>query len=626
MQLSAGGGKREIGRTGKEKYNAQEKRKNMDLFSVLTMVGGLALFLYGMDTMGAGLSRLSGGRMERLLERLTANRFMAVFLGMAVTAVIQSSSATTVMVVGFVNSGIMKLSQAVGVIMGANIGTTVTSWLLSLTGIESSNLFLRMLKPSSFSPVLAAVGVAFLMFSKKDKRKDIGSILVGFAILMFGMETMSGAVKPLAQMESFTSIFIMFSNPVLGMLVGAVLTAVIQSSSASVGILQVLCATGAVTFGTALPIIMGQNIGTCITAIISSVGASKNAKRAAAVHLYFNVIGTMLFMIVFYALNGVFHFAFLGNAAAPAGIAVVHSLFNIGATLVLFPFAKGLEKLAVLTIPDRETEEEKVVHEDFSRLDDRFLDKPGLAMEESRVVTCSMANQTREAVKLSFELLKEYDEAKAERVAELENRIDKYEDVLGTYLVKISSREVSRRDSRVMSMLLHNIGDFERISDHAVNLMQAAKEMKEKKLEFSPGAREELAVFVQAVSDIVDYAFLSFQNVDKETAKKVEPLEQVIDSINREEKQRHIRRLTQGKCTIELGFILADISTNLERISDHCSNLAASLLQLDEDDLDTHEFLGVMKDESNQEFRRAYQEMSRQYRLPETGEVLPQQL
>ena len=626
MQLSAGGGKREIGRTGKEKYNAQEKRKNMDLFSVLTMVGGLALFLYGMDTMGAGLSRLSGGRMERLLERLTANRFMAVFLGMAVTAVIQSSSATTVMVVGFVNSGIMKLSQAVGVIMGANIGTTVTSWLLSLTGIESSNLFLRMLKPSSFSPVLAAVGVAFLMFSKKDKRKDIGSILVGFAILMFGMETMSGAVKPLAQMESFTSIFIMFSNPVLGMLVGAVLTAVIQSSSASVGILQALCATGAVTFGTALPIIMGQNIGTCITAIISSVGASKNAKRAAAVHLYFNVIGTMLFMIVFYALNGVFHFAFLGNAAAPAGIAVVHSLFNIGATLVLFPFAKGLEKLAVLTIPDRETEEEKVVHEDFSRLDDRFLDKPGLAMEESRVVTCSMANQTREAVKLSFELLKEYDEAKAERVAELENRIDKYEDVLGTYLVKISSREVSRRDSRVMSMLLHNIGDFERISDHAVNLMQAAKEMKEKKLEFSPGAREELAVFVQAVSDIVDYAFLSFQNVDKETAKKVEPLEQVIDSINREEKQRHIRRLTQGKCTIELGFILADISTNLERISDHCSNLAASLLQLDEDDLDTHEFLGVMKDESNQEFRRAYQEMSRQYRLPETGEVLPQQL
>ena len=589
----------------------------MDLFSVLTMIGGLALFLYGMDTMGAGLSRLSGGRMERLLERLTSNRFMAVFLGMAVTAVIQSSSATTVMVVGFVNSGIMKLSQAVGIIMGANIGTTVTSWLLSLTGIESSNMFLRMLKPSSFSPVLAMVGVAFLMFSKKDKKKDIGSILIGFAILMFGMETMSGAVKPLAEMESFTSIFTMFSNPVLGMLVGAVLTAVIQSSSASVGILQALCATGAVTFGTALPIIMGQNIGTCVTAIISSVGASKNAKRAAAVHLYFNVIGTVLFMVVFYTLNSFLHFEFLGDAAAPAGIAVVHSLFNIGATLILFPFAKGLEKLAILTIPDRETEEEKVVHEDFSRLDDRFLDKPGLAMEESRIVTCSMANQTQEAVKLAIELMDEFDEAKAARVVELEDRVDKYEDILGTYLVKISSKEVSHRDSRIMSMLLHNIGDFERISDHAVNLMQAAREMSDKKLEFSDSAKEDLAVFTRAVSDIVELAFSSFRNEDKGMAKKVEPLEQVIDGINREEKQRHIKRLTQGKCTIELGFILADISTNLERVSDHCSNLAASLLQVDEEDFDTHEFLGEMKDESNQEFRQAYQAMSRRYKLPE---------
>ena len=589
----------------------------MDLFNVLTMIGGLALFLYGMDAMGAGLSRLSGGRMERLLERLTSNRFMAVLLGMAVTAVIQSSSATTVMVVGFVNSGIMKLSQAVGIIMGANIGTTVTSWLLSLTGIESSNMFLRMLKPSSFSPVLAMVGVAFLMFSKKDKKKDIGSILIGFAILMFGMETMSGAVKPLAEMESFTSIFTMFSNPVLGMLVGAVLTAVIQSSSASVGILQALCATGAVTFGTALPIIMGQNIGTCVTAIISSVGASKNAKRAAAVHLYFNVIGTVLFMIVFYTLNSFLHFEFLGDAAAPAGIAVVHSLFNIGATLILFPFAKGLEKLAILTIPDRETEEEKVVHEDFSRLDDRFLDKPGLALEESHIVTCSMANQTQEAVKLAIELMGEFDETKAARVMELEDRVDKYEDILGTYLVKISSKEVSHRDSRVMSMLLHNIGDFERISDHAVNLMQAAREMSDKKLEFSDSAKEDLAVFTRAVSDIVELAFSSFRNDDKNMAKKVEPLEQVIDSINKEEKQRHIKRLTQGKCTIELGFILADISTNLERVSDHCSNLAASLLQVDEEDFDTHEFLGEMKDESNQEFRRAYQAMIQRYKLPE---------
>lgn len=632
--LSTGDRKKFAGRFGgifKRKLNkltsienlkdcTQEKRKIMDLFNILTMVGGLALFLYGMDTMGAGLSRLSGGRMERLLKRLTANRFMAVLLGMAVTAVIQSSSATTVMVVGFVNSGIMKLSQAVGIIMGANIGTTVTSWLLSLTGIESSNVFLRLAKPSSFSPVLAVIGVAFLMFSKKDKKKDVGSILVGFSILMFGMETMSGAVKPLAQMESFTSIFTMFSNPVLGMLMGAVLTAVIQSSSASVGILQALCATGAVTLGTALPIIMGQNIGTCITAIISSVGASKNAKRAAAVHLYFNVIGTVLFMTVFYTLNSFLHFEFLSGAASPAGIAVIHSLFNIGATLVLFPFAGGLEKLAILTIKDRETEEEKVVNEDFARLDDRFLDKPGLALEESRIVAFNMADQTREAVRLSFELMKEYDEARAARVAELENRVDRYEDLLGTYLVKISSRETSRRDSRGLSMLLHDIGDFERISDHAVNLMQAAREMHEKKLEFSPSAREELAVFVQAVSDVMDYAFTSLQKEDKEMAKQVEPLEQVIDNINKEEKQRHIRRLTQGKCTIELGFVLSDISTNLERIADHCSNVAAAFLQLDAEDFETHEFLGEMKDESNEEFRRAYQAMSRRYQLPELSE------
>lgn len=592
----------------------------MDLFNILTMIGGLALFLYGMDTMGAGLSRLSGGRMELLLKRLTANRFMAVLLGMVVTAVIQSSSATTVMVVGFVNSGIMKLSQAVGIIMGANIGTTVTSWLLSLAGIESSNLFLRLLKPSSFSPILAAMGVAFLMFSKKEKKKEIGSILIGFAILMFGMETMSAAVKPLASMEGFTSIFLLFSNPVLGMLMGAVLTAVIQSSSASVGILQALCATGAVTFGTALPIILGQNIGTCVTAIISSVGASKNAKRAAAVHLYFNVIGTLLFMSVFYALNHFWRFEFLSEVAAPAGIALLHSLFNIGATLVLFPFARGLERLAVLTIKERETEEELVVHGDFARLDDRFLDKPGLALEESRIVTCNMADQTREAVALAFALLEQYDENRAVRVMELESRVDRYEDLLGTYLVKISSRETSKRESRVLSMLLHDIGDFERISDHAVNLMEAAKEMHEKKLAFSPSAKEELAVFVQAVRDVLDYAVISLQKEDKEMAKRVEPLEQVIDAINKEEKQRHIRRLTQGKCTIELGFVLSDISTNLERIADHCSNLAASLLQLDAEEFEPHEFLGEMKKESNEEFMRAYQEMSRRYQLPKLTE------
>lgn len=589
----------------------------MDLFNVLTMIGGLALFLYGMEVMGGGLSRLSGGRMERLLERLTSKRIMAVLLGMGVTAVIQSSSATTVMVVGFVNSGIMKLSQAVGIIMGANVGTTITSWILSLSGIESSNVFLRLLKPSSFSPVLAAVGVIFLMFSKKEKKKDIGNIMLGFAILMTGMDTMSASVAPLAEMEGFTRIFTMFSNPVLGMIVGAVLTAVIQSSSASVGILQALCATGAVTFGTAIPIIMGQNIGTCITAIMSSIGASKNAKRAAAVHLYFNVIGTVLFMILFYLLNSFLHFGFLNDAAAPAGIAVVHSLFNISATLVLFPFAKGLERLAVLTIPDKENQEEKVVLEDFSRLDDRFLDKPGLAMEESRVVACSMASHAQEAMNTAISLMHGYDETKAARVMELEDRVDKYEDLLGNYLVKISSRDLSRKDSKLLSLLLHSIGDFERISDHAVNVMQAFKEMNDKKLKFSESAGKELEVFTAAVKEIIDLAFHSFQEEDEATAGKVEPLEQVIDAINKEEKQRHIRRLTQGKCTIELGFVLADISTNLERVADHCSNLAASVLQLEEGSFETHEFLGVMKDESNQDFKEEVQAMSRRYRLPD---------
>ena len=592
----------------------------MDIFSVLTMLGGLAMFLYGMETMGGGLSRLSGGRMEQLLEKLTSKRIMGVLLGLAVTAVIQSSSATTVMVVGFVNSGIMKLSQAVGIIMGANIGTTVTSWLLSLTGIQGSSLFLKLLKPSSFSPILAVIGVALLMFSKNEKKKDAGSIMIGFAVLMFGMETMSGAVAPLAQMESFTRIFTMFSDPLLGMLVGAVLTAIIQSSSASVGILQALCATGAVTFGTALPIIMGQNIGTCITAIISSIGTSKNAKRAAAVHLYFNVIGTILFMIVFYSLNSFLHFSFLADAASPAGIAVIHSLFNIGATIVLFPFAGGLEELAILTIRDQDTDDEKTVNEDFARLDERFLDKPGLAMSESRVVTVSMASQAKEAMELAISLLEEYDQSKADRVNDLENRVDKYEDELGSYLVKIGARDMSEKDSRTLSLLLHGIGDFERITDHAVNLMEAAREMYEKKLVFSENAREELNVFTDAVREIMDLAFGAFESGNLEQARKVEPLEQVIDCLNLEEKQRHIVRLRHGKCTIELGFILSDISTNLERVSDHCSNLAVCLMQIADGGFDIHESLDMMKREDNAEFKAVYQEMSRKYRLPEIAE------
>ena len=594
----------------------------MNIFGILSMIGGLALFLYGMDAMGAGLSKLSGGRMERLLEKLTSKRIMAVLLGAGVTAVIQSSSATTVMVVGFVNSGIMKLNQAVGIIMGANIGTTITSWLLSLTGIQGSSFVLQMLKPSSFSPILAVIGVGLIMFTKNEKKKDIGSIFIGFAILMYGMEAMSGAVAPLADNEKFTGILTMFSNPLLGLLAGTILTAVIQSSSASVGILQALCATGAVNFSTALPIIMGQNIGTCITAIISSIGTSKNAKRTAAVHLFFNITGTIIFMVVFYTLNVFVHFQFLNTAASPAGIAVIHSLFNIGATILLFPFANLLEKMAIFVIQDKESEmeemEEEKINPDLARLDERFLDKPGFAMEECRSVAINMARKSQKAMNLAIDLLGEYSDKTADRVEKLENQIDQYEDALGTYLVKLSGRELSIKDSRVLSVLLHCIGDFERISDHAVNIRDAAVEMHKKDLKFSEKAKQELRVFSNAIRDILDRAVMAFETGDVELAKEVEPLEQVVDALNKEEKQRHINRLRTGTCTIELGFILSDISTNFERAADHCSNIAVCLLQVDEGGFDTHEYLDILKEENSEEFQHEYMELSERYALPES--------
>ncbi len=593
----------------------------MDIFSVLTMLGGLALFLYGMDTMGEGLSQLSGGRMERLLEKLTSKRIMAVLLGAGVTAVIQSSSATTVMVVGFVNSGIMKLNQAIGIIMGANVGTTITSWVLSLSGIQGDNPLIKLLKPTSFSPVLAVVGVIFIMFSESDKKKDIGGILVGFAILMFGMDTMSGAVAPLADNEQFTSILTMFSNPILGLLAGAVLTAIIQSSSASVGILQALCMTGAIHYSTAVPIILGQNIGTCVTAIMSSVGASKNAKRAAMVHLYFNIVGTIVFMIVFYLLNAFLDFAFMNQAANAAGIAVVHTLFNVTATIVLLPFGNLLEKMAILTIPDRELaeEESKAYLSDFARLDDRFLEKPGFAVEECRLVAINMAKKAKESIDTAIGLLEHYDDKTAKKVLELENQVDKYEDVLGTYLVKLSSKNLSRAESRTLSIILHCIGDFERISDHAINIKESCEELHQKELSFSPKAKEELAVFSQAIKEILDKAIRVFETGDLELAKEIEPLEQVIDNINIEEKQRHINRLRSGRCTIELGFALSDISTNFERIADHCSNIAITMIQVSEDGYDTHEYLEVLKEEDGDNFTRKYTEMSRKYELPHSA-------
>ncbi len=592
----------------------------MDIFGVLTLFGGLALFLYGMDTMGQGLEKVSGGRLEKILEKLTSNPIKAVLLGAGVTAVIQSSSATTVMVVGFVNSGIMKLSQAVGVIMGANIGTTVTSWILSLTGIESSNFFIQLLKPSSFSPILAVIGIIFMMFSKKERKKDIGTIMIGFAVLMFGMETMSDAVKPLADVPEFTGILTMFSNPILGLIAGAVLTAIIQSSSASVGILQALCATGAVSYGTALPIIMGQNIGTCVTALLSSIGANKNARRAALVHLYFNLIGTAIFMVVFYAINAFVHFAFLADAATPVGIAVIHSCFNVAATIVLLPFSEGLVTLACMTIPDAAgaaaAAAQEETQDEFGLLDVRFLDTPAFAVEQCRNMTVRMAKLAKAALFMSVELLDEYDEKKAEAVAALEDRVDHYEDELGTYMVKLGSRHLSKNDSSTISLLLHCIGDFERISDHAMNLMEAAKEKHEKQMEFSKKAQKELSVFTSAVKDILELSIQSFENNDGGTAALVEPLEEVIDDLNTCVKANHIRRLQKGKCTIEQGFVLSDISTNYERVADHCSNIAISVIEIARDGFDTHGYLENLKRENDPKFAAQVELYRQKYALP----------
>ncbi len=577
----------------------------MDFFGILTMAGGLAFFLYGMDVMGSGLSRASGGRLEMLLERLTNSRWKAVLLGAGVTAVIQSSSATTVMVVGFVNAGIMKLSSAVGIIMGANVGTTVTSWILSLAGIESNDFWLRLLKPSSFAPVLAALGVIFFLFSKKEKLKNAGMVFIGFAVLMSGMETMSGAVKPLAEVPEFTGILTAFSNPALGVLAGMVLTAVIQSSSASVGILQALCATGAVSYGAAVPIIMGQNIGTCVTAMISGIGASRNAKRAALIHLYFNLIGTVVFMLVFYGANAIGEFDFMGNSANAAGIAVVHTIFNIFATVVLLPFSAWLEKLACLTIREEEKAAADDGEETLQILDARFLATPGLALE-----------QCREAIFLAMSLISGYNEEKAQRVEMLEKKVDDYEDELGSYLVKLSGGDLSAKENRILSLLLHNIGDLERISDHALNIKEAAAELAEKQLCFSNKASEELKVFSQAVRDIVDLSWKALEEEDLEIAGKVEPLEEAIDSLNAAIKKRHIKRLRKGKCTIEMGFILSDITTNYERVADHCSNLAVSLFEVAEEEFGAHGYLDLIRGEDHPEFGEDVERMREKYILP----------
>jgi len=590
----------------------------VDIFGILTLIGGLALFLYGMSTMGDGLVMLSGGKLERILERLTQKRGMALLLGAFVTAIIQSSSATTVMVVGFVNSGIMKLNQAVGIIMGANIGTTITSWILSLTGIGGDNVLIRLLKPSSFSPILAVIGIIFIMTGKDgSKKKTIGNILLGFAILMFGMETMSGAVAPLKNNEAFTGMLTAFSNPLLGMLAGTVLTAVIQSSSASVGILQALCMSGAVTYATALPIIMGQNIGTCVTALISAVGASKNAKRAAFIHLYFNLIGTVLFMAGFYIINGIVDFSFLSQSAGAAGVAVIHSLFNIGCALVLYPFANKLVSLATFTVRNHKgTDADSGKPAELAALDERFLDTPSYAIQLCKKAVIKMGEHTRDAILLAMDTERDYSDEKVSEVERLEQLADVYEDCVGTYLVKIAGHDMSKEDSHLLSNLLHSISDFERISDHAINVAEAVKKMNDKGLAFTEQGRDELGSLESAVRDIMQMTFNVFAKDDLKKAVNVEPLEEVIDDLVTEMKQRHVDRLKSGNCSMEAGLILEDILTNYERVSDHCSNIAAALIEIKSDELDMHQYVDVRVKGSDPYFQAEYLRLKNIYVLP----------
>lgn len=590
----------------------------MDIFDVLSMVGGLALFLYGMHIMGDALAKMSGGKLEKVLERLTSNKWSAVLLGAGVTAVIQSSGATTVMVVGFVNSGIMKLNQAVGIIMGANIGTTATSWLLSLSGIDGGSFFLQMLKPTSFTPILAVIGAILVVFCKSEKKHNIGTILLGFAILMYGMTAMSSAVEPLKDVPQFTQILTKFENPLLGVIAGFVLTTIMQSSSVSVGILQALCSTGAVSYALALPIIMGQNIGSCTTAMISSVGASKDAKRAAAVHFYFNVIGTVVFMLVFYISNAFVHYAFLPQAANEVGIATIHSIFNIAATIVLLPLSGFLEFLAVKTIKDDDEEEDELSKHDkvLQLLDPVFLERPGFAIMQCRKVASEMAELSMKSVGRAVGLLTAYDEETAERIRKEEDTVDKYEDQLGTYLLRLSTKDLSKEDGHRLSLMLHSLGDIERISDLAVNILLAVEQMHKKELIFSKKAMDELAVYSKALKDILTMTVDAFEQNDRYKAALVQPLEELMDDMNKELKKRHVKRLRKGKCTIELGLSLSDISDTYERISDHCSNIATCVIQVEDDELDAHEHRKEVKEQDAKWYDEQYRAYEQKYALP----------
>ena len=568
----------------------------------LGLVGGLALFLFGMNVMGEALEKRAGNKMKKILEQLTRNKWTGLLLGLAVTSVIQSSSATTVMVVGFVNSGLMKLSQAISVIMGANIGTTVTAWILSLTGISGSGFFVQMCKPKNFTPILALIGIVLNLFCKDQKKKDTGLILLGFSTLMFGMEMMSNAVAPLAEVESFRNLFLKFSNPILGVLAGAAVSGIIQSSSASVGILQALSATGQITVGSAIPIIMGQNIGTCVTALISSVGTTKNARRAAVVHLYFNIIGTIVMLTLYCAANAIFELPFASMQANQLNIAVVHSTFNLACTALLFPFTKQLERLACLTVPDTKAKD----HTEL--LDERLLATPPVAIARCHDVAVTMANVCAASLESAVKQIETYDAKSCETIRKREDQVDHYEDVIGTYLVKINSRNMTQDDSREATKLLHIIGDFERLSDHAVGVISSVEEMQEKSLAFSAEANADLRKMTDAVLESMHLALRAFEENDLEAAARVEPLEEVFDDLKDKLRAGHIRRVQNGQCTIELGFIFSDLLTNMERVSDHCANIARCVIEIAHDGLSVHEYMRNLTPQQLEQFRSTYDE------------------
>ncbi len=583
----------------------------MDLFDVFTLLGGLAFFLYGMNVMSTGLEKMAGGKLEKILKKMTSNPFKSLMLGAGITIAIQSSSAMTVMLVGLVNSGIMKLGQTVGVIMGSNIGTTLTAWILGLSGIESDLFVLELLKPKNFSPIVALIGILMIMMSKRRKKRDMGTIFVGFAILMTGMQFMSQSVAGLEEIPEFAELMAAFTNPILGVLVGAVVTGIIQSSAASVGMLQALSITGNITYGIAFPIIMGQNIGTCVTSLISSIGVNKNAKRVAVVHILFNVIGTTIFLIAFVLVKAIFKPAIIGQQIDMWGIAACHSVFNIITTALLLPFQKWLEKMANVIVKDTNEKEE------YALIDERLFKTPSIAIEECNVHTIKMAEIAKDVIIKAISLLGNYDEKVAQDVLDRETALDNYEDKLGTILVRLSGKSLSASDSRKIAKLLHTIGDFERIGDHAVNLVYNASEIKEKNIIFSDAAKKELSIVTEAVRDIITLTVDAFANNSIDMASKVEPLEEVIDKLMDIVKGNHISRLQSGNCTIEYGFVLSDLLNNLERVSDHCSNVAVAIIELQHNSFETHEYLHEVKGSDNEDFKDNYRRFMKKYAIKE---------